>query len=53
MKARIVQSFGFYYGEVYISGYWEKVTDPCYTKIGVRHLLKKWKENSYPEEFEI
>lgn len=64
MKARIIQthSGGFYEGEVYgtwenILGTkwtgWEKVTGKCWTKLGARLELERWKKKHCPEVFEL
>lgn len=68
MRARISKDGLFYIGEVYgILSYsflgiplplpeqegWKKVTKKCMTKLQAKEELKKWKEESYPEEFEL
>ena len=63
MKARIVQQYsgGLYEGQVYgiwnffdkqYEG-WETVTGKCFTKLGARYELEKWKKQNCPEEFDL
>ena len=64
MKARIKKdNCGYYIGEVYSTWSnsllgekwkgWRKVTHSCITKFGAKRELQKWKEQNFPEEFEI
>lgn len=64
MKARIVKDdYDFYIGEIYgtwcnlLLGTkwvgWESVTDKCFTKMGARLELERWKCKNCPKEFDI
>lgn len=62
MKARVLYSGAFWYGEVYgtwenIFGgkrtEWRQVTGPCFTKFGAKLELQKWKKENVAEEFDI
>lgn len=63
MKARIVKDGNFWVGEVYgtwsmMFGLydrvgWGSVTSRCYTKMGAKYELMKWKKEHCPNEFEI
>jgi len=63
MKARIVKDGNFWVGEVYgrwsiLFGLnerigWGSVTSRCFTKIGAKYELKKWKREHCSNEFEI
>ena len=45
MKARIIGDIGtMYYGEVFIEGRWEKVTEYCFTRFVAKLQLKRWAE---------
>lgn len=63
MRARIVKDGNFWVGEVY--GHWsmffgleervgwDSVTSRCYTKMGAKYELMKWKKEHCGEEFEL
>lgn len=63
MKARIVKDGDFWVGEVY--GHWDmmfglyervgwgSVTSRCFTRLGAKCELMKWKKEHCGEEFEI
>ena len=62
MKARIVKDGNFWIGEVYgiwsMFGIYERegwgtVTPKCFTKLGAKLELMKWKREHIPDEFEI
>lgn len=63
MKARFKQIGPWWYGQVYYTWYsfltqttwtgWQTVTCNCYTKLGAKIELKKWKNKNAPNEFEI
>lgn len=63
MKARLKQIGPWWYGQVYATWYnfltdtkwtgWENVTDNCYTKLGAKIELLKWKNKHFPDEFEL
>lgn len=63
MKARIVKEGNFWVGEVYgrwnmFFGLkervgWGSVTSKCFTKIGAKLELQKWKREHCPDEFEL
>lgn len=63
MKARLKKIGPWWYGQVYATWCsfirqttwtgWQIVTDNCYTKMGAKFELKKWKDENAPEEFEI
>ena len=62
MKARIVKEGNFWRGEVYgtwsMFGIceregWGTVTSKCFTKLGAKLELMKWKREHIPDEFEI
>ena len=62
MKARIVKEGEFWVGQVYgtwsMLGIcereeWGTVTSSCYTKLGAKLELMKWKREYIPDEFEI
>ncbi|MBE5822370.1 MAG: hypothetical protein E7311_07295 [Clostridiales bacterium] len=49
MKARIIKTFGFYYGQVCVkenknTKEWKTVTEGCYTEFGARSSLRAWKK---------
>lgn len=62
MKARIIKEGNFWIGEVYgtwsMFGLFERigwgtVTGRCFTKIGAKMELMKWKREHCNDEFEI
>ena len=62
MKARIVKEGNFWIGEVYgiwnmLGIYdwegWGKATPKCFTKVGAKWELMKWKRAHIPDEFEL
>lgn len=62
MKARIIKRGNFWVGEIFgiwkIFGIaereeWGAVTSSCYTRLGAKLELMKWKREHIPDEFEI
>lgn len=53
MKARITKPQTMYYGEVYISGIWKRVTMACFTMWGAKLELNRWRQKNYPKEMEL
>lgn len=57
IKARIYHPCknGLYWGQVYNEKfkYWENVTLSCFTEMGAKRKLNKWRKRNRPEEFEI
>lgn len=63
MKARLKQIGPWWYGQVYATWYcfitqskwtgWQSVTNNCYTKLGAKIELKKWKDENNPDEFNL
>lgn len=62
MKARIIKEGNFWMGQVYgtrsMFGIceregWGTVTSKCFTKLGAKFELMKWKREHIPDEFEI
>ena len=62
MKARIIKEGSFWIGQVYgrwnmLGIYdregWGTVTSKCFTKLGAKFELMKWKREHIPDEFEL
>lgn len=62
MKARIIKEGNFWIGQVYgrwnMLGIcdregWGTVTSKCFTKLGAKLELTKWKRKHIPDEFEM
>lgn len=63
MNGRLKKIGPWWYGQVYATWYniltqenwtgWNSVTINCYTKLGAKYELLKWKNQNCPNEFEI
>lgn len=69
MKARIICENNWFYGQVYGTWYnpllsylyskkvewtgWNTVTIGCFTRLGAKYELYKWKKKNISEDFEL
>ena len=62
MKTRIIKEGSFWVGQVYEKVYmfgiceregWGTITSKCFTKLGAKFELMKWKREHITDEFEI